>query len=267
MPYLVATRSFIQNGAVQVKDLWPNVSQRNSVIDPQGTGPIYVHALSVGDRPMLNGSVALGATSFEREAVGLIPYLIATIEAGQDDGAGNFESRSAVVGVQAILSYNEAKQLSDRIFDLLALGEDITEASLNSALDDILGTVSIQDVLGTGGTALSSASISDIVRILAGEKFVVSAGLEIQSIAAGPQYGKIAVLSAGSFAPNTCRSLISGDSSWVESLDHGDLKGFTTLQSYAGQDTSVYTDSTGVTTENLTVGIVAVYDTDGTIVS
>jgi hypothetical protein len=264
MPYLVATRGFIQNGAVQVKDLWPNVSQRNSVIDPQGTGPIYVHAWSVGERPHLLSSVELGVTKFALPAVGLIPYLIATIEVGADDGG--YVPRSDNAGVQAILSYNEAKQFADAIFDIVALGDDLSEENLNQALDTVIGTVGIQDILGNVASQ-STATISDIVRIVAGEKYVIEAGVEIQDIAAGPTYSKIVVLSPGSFALNTCRSLITGDTSWEESLDHGDLKVFTTLQSYAGQDTSVYTDSNGNTTENLTVGIVSIYDLDGTVVS
>lgn len=266
MPYLVAKRSFIQNGAVQVKDLWPNISQRNSVVDPQGTGPIYVHAWSVGDRPSLVGSVTSGETVFYNDAVGLIPYLIATVEVGQDDGDGGFESRSATVGVQSILSYSEAKEFASRIFDLVALNEEITEANLNAILDDMMGTAGIQDVLGTGGTALSSASISEIVRIIAGEKFVVPAGLIIQEIAAGPQYTKVAVLNPGSFSPNTCRSLITGDTSWEESLDHGDLSVFTSMTSYAGQSLASYTDFTGATQNGLS-GLVAIYDTDGTLLS
>ena len=266
MPYLVAKRSFVQNGAVQVKDLWPNISQRNAVIDPQGTGPVYVHTWSVGEKPHIGGSVATGESVFEMDAVGLIPYLIATVEVGQDDGAGAFEPRSATVGVQGILSFSEAKEFASRIFDLVAIENDITEVALNGILDDIMGTVGIQDVLGTGGTAVSSASISEIVRIIAGEKFVVPAGLVVQTIAAGPAYAKVAVLNPGSFSPNTCRALITGDTSWEESLDHGDLKVFTTMTSYAGQSLTTYTDYTGAVTNGL-AGLVAIYDLDGTIVN
>ena len=39
MPYIIARRPEIQNGSVQITDLFPNESQRNLVNDPRGQGP------------------------------------------------------------------------------------------------------------------------------------------------------------------------------------------------------------------------------------
>ena len=261
MPYLVATRNFIQNGAVQIKDLWPSISQRNLVNDPQGTGPVYVHAWSYGDLPQLRNTST--TTSFVKDCVGLTGYLMKNIQVVQDDGDGGTEQRGTTAGLTDTLTVAEATKLAKRIFDFVALGNDLNTNDINNILEDeVIDNGVNQSVFGEE-ISESTGVLSDIIRIVAGEKYLIPAGTVIQTIVLDGEetfYSfTVDIASSAGFLPKTCLSLIQGDSSWEQSLAGGDLLGFTTLTSYAGQSTATYVDFYG-DTNNTEIGIVAIYD-------
>lgn len=261
MPYLVATRNYIQNGAVQVKDLWPSISQRNLVNDPQGTGPVYVHSWSYGDVPHLRNTTT---TSFVKDCVGLTGYLMKNIQVIQDDGDGGTEPRGTTEGTYDVLTTQEATTFAKRIFDYVARGWDLNAGDLNEILtDDIIDNGVQQSVFGEEISS-STGVLSEIIRIVAGEKYVIPAGTVIQTIeeGEGTYYSfTVDVASTAGFAPKTCLSLIQGDSSWEQSLAGGDLSKFTIMTEYAGKSTQdSWIDAWGNTIGGSDIGIVAIYD-------
>lgn len=205
MPFIVAKSSSIQNGSVMVTDLFPNQSQANPAIDPQPQGPFYVRAPEyghgAGKTPLLNSTSGI---SFASAGEGLVSYLLRRV-ADHNNGAGSL----AITLANAIA-------IAEAIQARLEGGLSITDANLNALVLAEVGNAS--DFDGSGSD--SSGDAAEVLAILAGETYLVSAGTQIET-ALGAY---VPVLADAGFQGNR-RSLVDRDSSWRISRQEGVLGG------------------------------------------
>jgi len=238
--YLVARRKEVQDGSVQITDLFPNKSQASAVIDPAPQGPVYVRTPDMGVRGA--GRVILsvdgnGAISFASRSYGLISYLMRNVEHG-DDGS---------------ISITEAVTAANAIIARVRAGSTLQVADINGILDTATG--SALTVLDDGaGQSDSTATVEGILRILAGEKYEVASGSKIED---ANQFVPVVSHEAG-FQKNQ-KHLIPNDSSWQISLSEGQLKGLTTVVDAVNGDLYAGVRSTSP--------LISVYENDGTLFS
>ena len=251
MPYIIARRPEIQNGSVQITDLFPNESQRNLVNDPRGQGPFYVRTANVGStgvgRPVLKVN-ADTSIEFLRRSNGLIAYLIAHIEA---DPAADVNG----AGTGPALSLVQAEQAATNIVARVRAGSTLQTADINTILSgaDVVNAPTDLDGVSVANSN-STVSLVEVLAILAGEDYIVNAGVPIQD-ADGV---KELVLSPGTLG-STMRTLVPRDSSWKISFSEGSLSGLTSVRD------GVYGDLfAGVRS---TSPLLTVYNDDGTLYS
>lgn len=237
MPYIIARRPEIQNGSVQITDLFPSDSQRNLVNDPKGQGPFYVRVSDIGDtgnkRPIIKVN-ADNSTEFLREARGLVAYLVANIEAVPG-------------GAADALTLAEAEDIASGLLARVRAGQSLTAANVNA----VCNGVSAGSGIGQGN---STATLADILAILAGEEYTVSGGIPIQ--AANGTFA--AVIGPGALG-STVRSLVPNDASWKISFSEGVLAGLTSVRDGVNGDLFAGVRSTSP--------LLTVYNDDGTIYS
>ena len=77
-PVICLRDANIPNGSLMIKDMWPNRSQANPVVDPAPQGPRYIR------QPENTLPVVTGGLTVAREVSGLAAYLLVTVDA---DGA------------------------------------------------------------------------------------------------------------------------------------------------------------------------------------
>tara|TARA_B000000557_G_scaffold230394_1_gene203140 strand:- start:195 stop:938 length:744 start_codon:yes stop_codon:yes gene_type:complete len=247
MPFIIARRPEIQNGSVQITDLFPNVSQRNLVNDPQGQGPFYVRIPDLGKTGTYRTIIktnADGSYEFLREARGLVAYLIANVEADpvNNGGAG------------PALTIAQATTAADNILARVRAGSTL-------AIGDINGILSAADVVNAGtdldgGTVVgsnSTGSLTELLSILAGETYSVNGGVAIQD-AAGAK-----ALVAHAALGSSMRTLVTNDSSWKISFSEGSLQGLTTVRDAVKGDLFAGVLSTSP--------LLTVYNDDGSLYS
>ena len=208
MPFILARRSEIQNGSIQITDLFPNVSQRNLVNDPAGQGPFYVRVPNIGatgkNRPLIKTNTD-GSLEILRKCNGLVAYLIANVEADPN-------------GAADALTVVEAEEIADGILNLVRTGDTITLAKINAVCNGVSGGSGLDQGDSTG-------SVVSILSILAGEEYTVNAGVPIQD--AGGDF--VNGIDPGTLG-DTMRSLVANDSSWKISFSEGSLAGLTGSQ-------------------------------------
>jgi hypothetical protein len=209
--YLVARSASVQNGTVQVTDLFPSESQRNGSIEPAAAGPIYVRQIELGVIGPYRAVVSGG--SFTRAAKGLVPYLLKNIQVGAAGPA--FTVAEATTAANALVTRVRA-------------GGTLSLANINTDLAS-----------GAAGATLtantSTGSISDLLRVLAGETYLVPAGTQIED---GGAF--VPDINADSCFQSDVRHPVDGDSSWVISFEEGSIGGLVSRQII-----SVYNATTG----------------------
>lgn len=203
MPFILARRSEIQNGSIQITDLFPNVSQRNLVNDPAGQGPFYVRVPNIGatgkGRPLIKVNTD-GSLEFLTTCNGLVAYLIANVEADPNNAAD-------------ALTVVEAEEIADGILTLVRSGSALTLAEINKVCDG----VSADSGLDQGD---STGSVLSILSILAGEEYTVKSGVPIQDLNGAFVNG----IDPGTLG-STMRNLVANDASWKISFSEGSLGG------------------------------------------
>ena len=208
MPFILARRSEIQNGSIQITDLFPNATQSNPGVDPRPQGPFYVRVPNIGasgqDRPFIKTN-ADGSLEFLRKCNGLVAYLIANVEAAPN-------------GAADALTVVEAEEIADGILTPVRTGAILTLAEINKVCDGVSGGSGLDQGDSTG-------SVLSILSILAGEEYTVNAGVPIQD--AGGDF--VNGIDPGTLG-DTMRSLVANDSSWKISFSEGVLSGLTGVQ-------------------------------------
>ena len=248
MPFILARRSEIQNGSIQITDLFPNVSQRNLVNDPVGQGPFYVRVANTGStgrtRPFIKTN-ANGSLEFLQSCNGLVAYLIAHVEANP---AANL---NGVVGDGPALTVPQAEQAVTNILARVRAGQTLTTANVNAILTaaDVVNAGTDLD----GATVVNSSStgsIAEILAILAGEDYIINGGVAIQTAA-----GVFAPVIAPGTLGSTMRTLVHNDSSWKISFSEGSLGGLAGAQDPKKAFAGV----------NSATPLLTIYNDDGTI--
>jgi len=248
MPYIIARRPEIQNGSVQITDLFPNDSQRNLVNDPVGQGPFYVRTANLGQSGSLRPVIRVNAdnsTEFLRRCDGLVAYLVANVEVnpGGNGGAG------------PALTISQAETAVENIMARVRAGSTL-------AIGDINAILTAADV-GNGATDLDGASVVDsnstgslveVLAILAGESYVINAGVSVQDV----NGAKVIVVAPGTLG-STMRTLVQNDSSWKISFSEGALASLTTVRDAVEGDLFAGVRSTSP--------LLTVYNNDGSLYS
>ena len=232
MPYIIARRSEVQNGSVQITDLFPNQSQANPSIDPAPQGPFYVRVPNMGVtgkyRPVLNER-ADGSIGFARESHGLAAYIIKNIDASPAGG-------------DTTVTVSQAEEIALALLERAQGGLALAEANVNAVLVDTLGAGAAIDA------GDSTASVDVILQLLSGESYVVPYGYTVQDAA-----GDHVVVLTDSSLGTTVRRLVERDTSWQVSFNEGSLAGLVAVR------------PNGFAGNTATTPIVAVYNADGTV--
>lgn len=149
--YIVLTRNDLDDNLLQVLDLSPNSSQRNSVYDPAGQTHYQTHFYTDG----VNGDVeALGGVT-NAIFYGLSTYLKCRI------------ANTAGGGLIGPLPDADCILVANEILTRAAAGSPLTAADINAS---ILAATGNANGIGIGN---SDATVEEILRILAGERFRV----------------------------------------------------------------------------------------------
>jgi hypothetical protein len=158
--FICLARNDLDENLLQVLDLDPNTSQRNSVLDGAGqTG--YVSHFPENDLPTVSGAGPILADS---TAYGLRAYLLSNV----DNQSGGGHKTPSVANCTT---------MADAILALVVAGTALTEA----IVDAIVAAVNASsDLTGnTAGGSTSTGSIEELLRILSGEVYRLSDGATI----------------------------------------------------------------------------------------
>jgi len=159
--FITLKRTDISNGTLQIRDLFPNPSQFNPVIDPLPQGPFYL------SNPSNNTVATLTATvdkrTITRTVSGLSAYLVATVAGATVD--------DEITCITAVNANNIATAIITRMQGDLALAL----ANINALINAV--------VAGSGlvGTKTSTGRVADILSILTGAVFTLPAGHQVQN--------------------------------------------------------------------------------------
>lgn len=231
MPYLVARRPEIQAGHIQITDLFPNQSLANPTIDPKPQGPFYIRPSNFGTD---FGSVPVLISSgnqvvVEQDATGLSAYLLRHVE----DGTGE------------ALTAQEAVAIAEQIKELVVTGAQISNVDLNTA---VTNTGLASDFDGLAST--SNGVVEEVIRILSGESYILTAGTKIQD-----GNGAFIPVIGDAGLQSDVRRLVERDASWKISLSSGGLRGLVSTLPETN-------DFAGVKSRD---PLITVYNADGTL--
>lgn len=155
--YIVIARNDLPDNFLQVLDLWPNVSQRSPAITPPG----QTHYLSHMPDQQAVATAGAGPVLVDGDTYGLTAYLVANVA----DNPGNGPLPAA-----------DANNIATRIYQRAAEGLPLTVDVLNSIIQTVTAGGGTLDGSGPDN---STGSVEDILRILAGEVYLATDGLQI----------------------------------------------------------------------------------------
>ena len=155
-PVICLRDETIPNNSFQITDLFPNRSQRNPVVDPAAQGPRYL-------RQPENNIPVVANNAVSKAVSGLTAYLLTTI----DVQAGGANPTPA-----------QASDMAGTLLKRMRNGNELTLAKINDAIQ---AAGNGQDFNNTGivGTGDSTATVQNILSILGGANFTVSAGTSV----------------------------------------------------------------------------------------
>jgi hypothetical protein len=167
--YITVTRTDIPNGVLQIRDLYPNPSDFNAVIDPYPQGPFYLSQPG-------NESVATKANgnilTLSRTVSGLAAYLIATISGAQFDGPDG----DILLDDDHSLTASEANTIANAIIATMQSSGAVTTAAINTIIQNNTATAVANGI----GLRTSTGKLADILAILTGAVFTLPAGHQVQ---------------------------------------------------------------------------------------
>ena len=171
--FITLKRTDIPNGTLLIRDLWPNQSQYNPVIDPLPQGPFY---LSNPSNEKITINTAGEVKTLKKASTGLTAYIIATVN-GADQVAPN-------AGTFLALTVAQAEDIADAILVAMRAGDPLEDTDIETIAQTVVADVALAE---------STISVANILAILAGATFTLPAGHGIQQAGAG----------AGQFTPLT----------------------------------------------------------------
>lgn len=194
-PAICIRSTSISNGQLMVKDLWPNRSQANPVLDPAPQGPRYLRVVETATLPVVVGGVVT------TEVSGLAAYLLANLDDGANDPA-----------VGASILPADAVSIAEQLVSIMRVAGALTEALINGVIAGVVATAGIN-------VATSTATVEDILQILAGARYTVPAGHVVEA------NGAFTSPASSFFNYNIMSPVIEEDSSFWISVAKGDLLG------------------------------------------
>jgi hypothetical protein len=196
-PVICIRDTAISNGQLIVKDMWPNRSQANPVVDPAPQGPRYLRVVETPTLPVLDGTVVARTVS------GLAAYCLVTFDQG---------------ALGANITPAESVLIAEALISEMRTGGDLEVLDINGIIALLPG------LAGTGiGLGASTATVNNILQILGGATFTVPAGYDLEDINNAPQWLSVAD-QASSFSA-FFNPIVEEDSSFWISLAQGDLLG------------------------------------------
>ena len=193
-PVICIRDTSIKNGQLMVSDLFPNKSQASAVIDPAPQGPRYLRVVEDGTPVVANDVVT-------RNVSGLTAYLLTTIDVEQQ-GANPTPT--------------QADDMARTLLKRMRNGNELTLAKINEAIISAGGQGGDFDNTGLGLGA-STATVQNILSILGGANFTVSAGTSV----ADSYLTEAQQTSA--FNSNVYQAIDPSDSSFYLSVARGQL--------------------------------------------
>lgn len=154
MPYTILIRTDIPNGTLQIDDLWPNKSQRNSVTDPVGQGPIYVRAPE--NERVFTGTLG-SDTAVRSDFRGLAAYFL--------DRAVNADYSPP----RPITAVN-ANAIADAVIAAARAGDPLTKSDIGDIIQD-----------ANSDYGLGKVVVQDVLRILSGQEYLLPGGSRISN--------------------------------------------------------------------------------------
>lgn len=206
--YAVQLRNDLPQGVLQVLDLKPNTSQRNSIYEGEGkTG--YVRAdLSVDLSEPTIGTVLTNKV-FDGASTGLVAYLIERVE-------------NTVPATDTHLTVAQAQKTASLIIADVLSGTDIDSARITVHLTAICGGA----VDLVGGLADSWGAVEDVVKILAGYTYTIADETTLALVAADEFIVEAGRSAKGAFSAFVGIVPFQG-SSFNNSLANGTLSQYT----------------------------------------
>lgn len=185
--YICIRRPDLPNGVVQVLDLWPNVSQRNAAIDPQGQTKYLHQAYRDLVTTYVGGGGAILASTDLR---GIGAYLIDHVEA------------LGLAAGTAAMTFAEANTAQTAILVRLFAGNTLTLADINAILTAACGGGT--ELTNAGGSN-STGSLAELLKVCAGALYTVPQGsvLDLNGATFNPAV-------SGTFAASSYRDTVLG---------------------------------------------------------
>jgi len=199
--FVVPIRSDCPGAGVQVLDLVPNTSQKNSIYD----GPGQTFYLRGADSPWattVNGDAYVAGSR-------MTILTVANDATVQDTTGGGNDCRATAIATFGLAAYLQeriqpggivdatagrlapanAQLLTWAIMNRVYNAQNIAAADIRTLLSDVaVGGTANTDLDGTHGFSNSFGSVEDILRILSGEVYGVPRYTVITGIAGGPTY-------------------------------------------------------------------------------
>ena len=197
-PVICIRDASIKNGQLMVKDLFPNRSQANAVIDPAPQGPRYLRVVETPTLPTLTGTVIAKTVS------GLAAYCLVTF-----DGGG--QNPSNITPAQSV-------DIAEALISEMRTGGNLRVADINPIIAALPG------LAGVGlGLGQATATVNNILQILGGATFTVPAGYDLEDVNDAAQFLSEAdqASSFGAFF----NPIVFEDSSFWISVAQGDVLG------------------------------------------
>lgn len=225
--FVTLKRTDIPNGTLLIRDLWPNPSQYNPVIDPLPQGPFYISNPSNSKvTVVVNGE----SRTLKKASTGLTAYLLATMN-GAGNGAGGFNS----------LTQAQAESIADAILVAMRAGNPLADTNIETIGQGVVAAVDL---------AQSTISVPNILAILSGAVFTLPAGHVIQNVGAGS--GVFASLSI----PNQAQYFVGDNNQRILTSDLA-------VSSAEGALSVMLTDN--FTYKNVQAQAVVIYKDDGAV--
>ena len=222
-PVICIRDASIKNGQLMVKDLFPNRSLANPVIDPAPQGPRYLRVVETPTLPVL----VANDTVIAKTVSGLAAYCLVTFDQGA--AGANITPAQSVLIAEAIISE-------------MRTGGDLETADINGLI------APLQGLAGTGiGLGASTATVNNILQILSGATFTVPAGYDLEDAQNAAQFLSEADQES-SFSAFFNPIALEDSSFWI-SLAQGDLSGLKSSRTVNGVVLDPYVvvyDGTGV---------------------